>query len=181
MVLPGAETPEGWHVAWSTFRAWPPADERGSWQALAMLYEKLQQDGGSVEVFRALPRSYQGRPQPPESIRLSAVARDVVRRGILDLAATDRVAGETAVEAIAVEQYAVQALIACPAGSLHQRVGRFKSRTGTLLSFEPAAGCGGAGTWSQGFWWARLRDRDTLKAAASFIQQVEAEVPCRDG
>jgi hypothetical protein len=79
------------------------------------------------------------------------------------------VAGDTPIRALAVHAQSVQIVLACPDELLHQRVGRLKSRTATVLSFDPAAGAGGKGTWSRGFWWARLTDETMIRAIEAYV------------
>ncbi len=178
----GVADPPGdwWHVAWSTFQAWPPTDHRGPWEELGAFYAELARQGARVEVSAALPPTYQERPQPAEAVRLSVLAQDSVRQRVFELAANDRVAGGTVVRALAVGECAVQALIACPEASLQQRVGRLKSASASsgMPAFNPG---GDSRTWGRGFWRARLLDEVTVEAVALFIQQVEAEAASRAG
>ena len=172
--LPG----QWWHVAWSTFQAWAPTDNRGTWGQLGAFYAELARQGARVEVSENLPASFQERPQPAECVRLSALAQTSVRRSVLELAANDRVAGETVVRALTVGEYAVQALIACPETSLQQRVGRLKSASAGMPAFNLG---GESRTWGRGFWRARLLDDVAVEAVAQFIQQIEADAASRAG
>ena len=174
----GVADPPGdwWHVAWSTFQAWSPTDHRGTWKELGAFYAELARQGARVEVSAALPPTYQERPQPAEAVRLSVLAQESVRRRVFELAANDRVAGETVVRALAVGECAVQALIACPEALLQQRVGRLKSASSGMPAFNLG---GDSHTWGRGFWRARLLDEVTVEAVALFIQQFEAEAASR--
>lgn len=103
------------------------------------------------------------------AILLSPEARAVAANAIRDLASSDRIAGDTPIRALAVQPHAVHALLCCPRDVLHLRVGRLKSRTATLLAFDPTTGARGKGTWSRGFWWARLADETMLERVAAFV------------
>jgi hypothetical protein len=145
-----------WHVIWTTFLARSPADVRGDWRDLALTYHELITCYGPIEMSASLPTVWQAKPNDRNSVCLSDAARSIVKNGIADLAMSDRVAGDTPIRALAVDSQAVQIVLGCPGELLSQRVGRLKSRTATILSFDPASGVGGKGTWSHGFWWARL-------------------------
>lgn len=160
-----------WHIIWTTFRTRSPADVRGDWSELSKVYADLGQRFGSIEMATPLDVRWQGKPEEEGSLALSPHAREVAERSIRELAASDRVAGETEIRAIAVDANSVQVVLACPADELHQRVGRLKSRSATLLSFDPAIGIPGKGTWSRGFWWARLTDERAVAAVADFVHR----------
>lgn len=160
---------EWWHVLWTTFLAWPATDRRGDWQELADFYTDLAARHAMIETSSPLPTEWQRKAEPEGTISLSPQARELTTRSLLELAASDRVAGDTPIAAIAVQARATHLLLACPAGDLHQRVGRLKSRSATLLSFDPTAGTGGKGTWGKGFWWARLSSEQLVEAVRSFI------------
>lgn len=160
-----------WHVVWTTFRAWPPTDERGDWRELAALYARLAETGVAVKVSAPLPQRWQGRPQPPGTVQLPDAAKELVATDLRKLAASDRVAGDTPLRTLAVRAESVQVLLSCPPPALHQRVGRLKSRTATLLSFAPGLNCGGYGTWGKGFWWACLEDEVAVSSVSAFVAE----------
>jgi hypothetical protein len=161
---------EWWHVIWTTFLAWPATDRRGDWQELADFYTDLAAAQHTmIETSAPLPTQWQRKAEPEGTTSLSPQARELTTRSLLELAASDRVAGNTPIAALAVQARATHLLLACPAGDLHQRVGRLKSRSATLLSFDRTAGAGGKGTWGRGFWWARLRTEQLVDAVRSFI------------
>lgn len=161
---------EWWHVVWTTFLVWPPADERGDWRELADLYARIAAVGGTAAPSEPLPVRWLCRPLPTEHVALPAVAVQLVSAAVRELADADRIAGNTPMAAIAVTPLWVQAVLSCPAAALGQRVGRLKSRLATLLSFEPALGIGGAGTWGRGFWWAALIDELAIGMASAFVR-----------
>jgi hypothetical protein len=161
-----------WHVIWTTFVTRTPADVRGDWTELSQLYDGLGQAAALVQTSAPLAVRWQGRPEEEGALVLSPVAREVAKKAILELAASDRVAGPTEIRSLAIQPNAIQMVLACPAEVLHQRVGRFKSRSATLLSFDPAAHAGGKGTWSRGFWWASLPDEATVATVAEFVSRV---------
>jgi hypothetical protein len=162
-----------WHVVWTTFLAWQPKDPRGSWQDLSDLYAGLAERHGPVPMSDPLPQRWQGKPEPENAVTLSLFARELLVPSLHDLTQTDRLAGDTPVRALAVQPRSVQIVMGCPVDALHQRVGRLKSRSATLLSFDPATGIAGEGTWSKGFWWARLEDEALVSAAAAFVARIE--------
>ena len=73
---------------------------------------------------------------------------------------------------VGVQERCVHLVLACPVEKLHQRIGRLKSRSATLLSFEPDAGVGGKGTWGKGFWWAHLPSEELVHAVQSFVGRL---------
>jgi hypothetical protein len=166
-----SEPLEWWHVIWTTFLAWPPKDSRGDWQDLSDLYAGLVERHGPVAMSDPLPDRWQGRPEPDNAVQLSSFARELLMPSLQDLTQTDRLAGDTPVRALAVRPRSVQILLACPGDALQQRVGRLKSRSATLLSFDPATGIAGKGTWGKGFWWARLRDEALAGEVEAFLVQ----------
>lgn len=157
-----------WHVVWTTALVWSPADARGDWSALSVVYAKVADRRGPVRMSHPLDRVWQARLDE-RAVALSPAARTLVADAIRELANDDRVAGDTPIRALSVQPHAVQIVLACPDPLLQQRVGRLKSRSATLLSFDPGAGAGGKGTWSRGFWWARLSEED-VPAAESYVQ-----------
>lgn len=158
-----------WHVVWVTCRAWPPADQRGDWRGLAVLYARLAGSGAAFELSEPLPCHWQARPVPEDAVELPTAALGPLAEALHKLASSDRVAGGTSLAALAVGPMGVQMLLGCPATSLHQRVGRLKSRNATLLSFFPGLGVGGRGTWGKVFWWAKLCDDSAVSVVAAFI------------
>lgn len=122
-----------------------------------------------------LPLRWQAKPDESDSIRLSQTARDIVASCIQDLATSDRVAGDTPIRALAVHEQGVHAVLACPRDVLNQRIGRLKSRTATVLSFNPAIGVGGKSTWSRGFWWARLTDEAMVSRVETYVNGESAD------
>ena len=136
----GSDEGDWWHIAWATFLAWPPTDERGDWRELADLYARIRGAGGAVALPEPLPTRWQGRPPPTGHVALPATAADRLAGALRELAAVDRIAGGTPVASVAVAPVWVQMVLRCPATDLGQRVGRLKSRSATLLSFEPGRG-----------------------------------------
>lgn len=163
--------PEGcwWHVVWATFLAWPPTDERGDWRGLAAMYSQVAAAGGSVRFRESLPDRWQGCPAPIGHVALTTAVGERLVGTLHELAKSDRIAGGTAISAIAFAQHWVQLVLFCPAATLNQRVGRLKSRSATLLAYEPSLGVGGTGTWGRGFWWANLLDDVAVGLASSFV------------
>lgn len=159
------------HVIWTTQLAWQPTDSRGDWQALALLYDSC---GGQAQPSAQLPRRWRPAPPPAGVVVLSPAARDLVAQALVDLTTSDRLAGDTPLAASAVEPCSVQLVLECPDMVLHQRVGRLKSRTATLLSFDPQLGVGGKGTWSRGFWWSRLRTDQLVGSVTTFVKDPES-------
>lgn len=164
-----SELPGWWHIVWTTFLAWPPKDPRGNWGDLSDLYAGLAAQHGSIPMSDPLPGRWQGKPNPAEALVLSPAARELLATSLHELAETDRLAGDTPIRALAVQPQAVQIVLACPAEELQQRIGRLKSRSATLLSFDPSTGIAGEGTWSKGFWWARLEREELVQAAEAFV------------
>lgn len=158
-----------WHVVWTTFLAWPPTDERGDWRELANLYARIAGAGGVVTLSEPLPARWQGRPAPTGHVTLPATAVERVTAAVRELAARDRIAGGTGVAALSVAPREVQVVLSCPAVTLRQRVGRLKSRSAALLSFELGRSVGGARTWGRGFWWASLLDEVATGMASAFV------------
>lgn len=167
-----SESLEWWHIVWTTFLAWPPKDARGSWQDLADLYTDLAQRHGPIKMSDPLPDRWQGKPEPGNVLTLSPVARTLLAKSVYELARDDRIAGDTPIRALAVQPRSVQILLACPSEVMHQRIGRLKSRSATLLSFDPATDIVGEGTWGKGFWWARLEEEDCVSAVETFMTRI---------
>jgi hypothetical protein len=167
-----------WHVIWTTFLARTPADPRGGWSRLTEAYSGLLESyGAEIVLSDPLDVRWQNKPNPPESLQLSPIARQVAAKSILELAKEDRVAGDTEISAMAIDGQSVQIVLACPSHLLHQRVGRLKSRTATLLSFERETGIAGKGTWSRGFWWARLTKEPMLAAIEDYVRRESERSP----
>ena len=160
------ETP-WFHVIWTTQLAWQPTDPRGDWRHLAQLYDSL---GELARPSSPLPRRYRPVAPPPAVVELPPAARQLVAQALADLTVSDRLAGDTPLAASAVGPYSVQLVLSCPDDALHQRVGRLKSRSATLLGFEPELAVGGKGTWSRGFWWARLGADSLVHSVAAFVR-----------
>jgi hypothetical protein len=167
-----------WHVVWTTFLARSPADVRGDWAELSQAYSDIFRASALVRTSAPLDVRWQGRPEEARALLLSPLAREVAERTIAELAESDRVAGDTEIRALAIQPNAVQMVLACRTEVLHQRVGRFKSRSATVLSFDPATNIVGKGTWSREFWWASLPDEATATMAAEFVSRV-ASAGCR--
>jgi len=170
--IPPRDDREWWHVVWTTHLAWPPTDARGHGDDLARFYSELEDEHGGVGMSAPLPARWQHRPEPEGAVVLSSFAREIVARSIFELASTDRVAGETEIRALGVQERSVHLVLACPVEKLHQRIGRLKSRSATLLSFEPDARVGGKGTWGKGFWWAHLRSEELVCSVQSFVGRL---------
>jgi hypothetical protein len=170
--IPPLDEREWWHVVWWTHLAWPPTDARGDGIDLARLYSELADRHGGVGMSAPLPDRWQHKPEPEGTVVLSPFAREVVTRSIFELASSDRVAGETEIRALSVQERCVHLVLACPVEKLRQRIGRLKSRTATLLSFEASAGVGGKDTWGRGFWWAHLPSEELVRSVQSFVDQL---------
>lgn len=172
MTVPHPLKPRWWHIVWTTSLVWSPADARGDWSTLSLAYSDLTERHGHIRMSHPLDRRWQGKTHDDRAVELSPFARTLVERSIRELSAEDRVAGDTPIRALAVQPRSVQVVLACPIGVLQQRVGRLKSRTATLLSFEPGSGVGGKGTWSRGFWWSRLEDDAVRDAIVSYVTSL---------
>lgn len=168
-----------WHVIWTTFKVPLPADERGDWTALSQFYAEVAAAEGPIAMSAQLATQWQAKPVATGAIALSTHARQVVADSILDLAANDRVAGELRVRVLDVGEQAVHVLVESTEEGLSQRIGRLKSRTATLLSFDAAAGVGGKGTWSRGFWWASLPTEGSVERVAAFVRDGVTNVMSR--
>jgi hypothetical protein len=158
-----------WHIVWVTCRAWPPTDRRGDWRDLAVLYLGLADTGLAVEMSDPLPGRWQRRPLLEGVVRLPPNAWELLAADLSQLVSSDRIAGGPPIRSLAVGPTSVQLLLSCPPASLHQRVGRLKSRSATQLKFRQELGVGGAGTWGKGFWWARFSDEAVIDLVANFI------------
>lgn len=169
------ENSSWWHIIWVTRQAWPPHDVRGDWRDLAELYSGLLESGTVIEKSDPLPSHWKCRPMRDEVLRLPTDAFRFLGEDLRDLASSDRIAGGTQIKALTVTPCSVHLLIACSESTMHQRVGRLKSRSATLLSFRKQLGIGGAGTWGKGFWWARISDDSALNAVCKFIGRHETE------
>ena len=164
-----------WHVVWVTRLAWPPTDERGDWQALADLYSRLSAAGLSVEMSERLPERWKCYPARDGTVNLSAAARSFLAADLLALATSDRVAGGTIVRAWAIGLQSVQLVVSCPPASMNQRIGRFKSRSATLLGFRTELGAGGDATWGKGIWWARIDHESAVETVERFVRNSSVD------
>ena len=159
--------PPWWHVAWPTFLADSPVVGAAG-EALADMYRGLAQAGEQVAI--PVPIAVAAARSPRDRlVLLSSAARDVVRSSIVELAAQDRVAGGTPLAAVGATSTAVHVVLCCPLETLHQRVGRLKSRTATLLAFSPELGVGGRNTWARGFWSVQLPSATAVQVVARFV------------
>lgn len=162
---------EFWHVVWTTHGCWKPDDERGDWTSLGDFYERLVAEFPDVRFSRPLPKAWKSKAFLNDHVTLSDRARGQVGADIRKLTATrgDRVAGSTPVIGIAVEPNCVQLVISCDAAALSQKVGCLKSRTATLLWFNPEIGIGGRSTWGKGFWYACFCDQRVVSRVVAFV------------
>ena len=158
-----------WHVIWTTFQTYPPTDSRGDWRALSDFYSRLGQSCDEIEMSSPLPTKWQAKAPRSGQVVLPLAACAQVDIDIRNLTDGDRVAELMTLRATTTAPDHVQLVGSCPAASLHQVVGRLKSRTATLLSFREELGVGGAGTWGRGFWWAGL---PTEKVTRSVIESL---------
>lgn len=148
-----------WHIAWATFLAWPPTDERGDWRELAELHAQIMKAGGTFALSEPLPLRWQGRPPPAGHVSLNAQAAKQMALLMRELAAKDRIAEGLTIAAVAVAPLWVQLVLRCPAAELHRKVGRLKSRSAPKAS-----------TWARGFWWAKLLDQLAIEMATTFVE-----------
>ena len=162
-------TKEFSHIVWTTHGCWKPDDQRGDWTQLGDFYNRLLTEFAGVKFSRALPHVWN--PQAPlrDHVSLGDKARAQLGADIRKLSVSDRVAGNMPVVAIAVEPTCVQLVLSCDAASLSQKVGRLKSRTATLLKFNPETGVGGKNTWGKGFWYASFVDQKIVECVAAFV------------
>ena len=153
-----------WHVVWTTYGCWRPDDQRGDWTRLGDFYKQLTEEFPEVQLSHPLPKAWKSAGPQKDHVNLSDKARAQVEFDIRKLSAPkgDRVAGNTPVLEIAVQPHCVELIVSCDADALSQKIGRLKSRTATLLSFNPETGIGGKGTWSRGFWYAHFNDQRIL-------------------
>jgi len=160
-----------WHIVWTTRNGRFPSDRKGDWRELRAFYRGLDGAEGKLSYSEPLPEARDTPASLTETVVLNAVAQNQLRTDLTRLCAEggDRVAGNAPLLGLRVERSSVQLVFICPAQELSQRVGRLKSRTSTLLSFSPEAEAGGKGTWSTGFWWAELKDRDVLDRVVDFV------------
>ena len=156
-----------WHIVWTTLGNWPVTDQRGDWQTLNQLYKSIAQDGGSFDA--TLPSKWNPKPQN-ESLVLSPELQGFVQASIEELTAKDRVGKQFELTTVCVFPNHVQLLGRCLQQQLNQTVGRLKSRTATLLSFETKGTVGGAGTWTQGFWKSQLLGDVAITKVANFLE-----------
>lgn len=168
---PVTSGPPWWHVAWATFLGDSPVSGRDG-DALALLYSELAASGDDIAFSVVPPVSAARSIRDGRAVVLSPPARDAVTAAIRDLADHDRIAGDTPVAAVATTSHSVHVLLSCSSETLHQRVGRLKSRSATLLAFEAQLGVGGRNTWSRGFWWARFRAESTVQAVARYFASL---------
>lgn len=152
------------HVIWTTLLVRLPSDPRSDWSELSEIYSKLIDSYGPIAMSSPLDVRWQNKPNDAGAIVLSTDARRATAESIRELANDDRVAGETEIRALSVGEQSVQALIGCPMPLLQQRVGRLKSRTGSI---------GGDRTWSSGFWWARLTNDVMLTTIEKFVNAAQ--------
>jgi len=158
-----------WHIVWVTYLSWPPKDARGDWRNLAEFYSGFAADGLEVEMSEPLPNRWQCKPYRAGTVELSLDARQLLRDDLYQLSESDRVAGDTFIQADSIRSTAVQLLLSCPAESLSQRIGRMKSRSATLLSFRPALGIAGKSTWGSGIWWAKIGSEEARQRVNTFL------------
>ena len=159
-----------WHIAWSTFGAFPPHDQRGRWTALAEFYLPLVAAGSAV-CSHPLPSRYL--EQSGDAILLVNEDATQLRQWLSELTSDggDRVAGGHPVSAAAFGPTQAQMLFRCQRDNLHQVVGRIKSRLAALLLFERRWSNRGRHVWAKGFWAAELRDDEVGRKAKTFVER----------
>src|SRR5687767_4463984 len=108
-----------WHVNWPTALMWPPTDERGNWQALGELEARVEGRGGGFTFSASLPERWQARPVSEMSVQLSAAARTLVEKSVVELTENDRIAGNTPLRSLAVGNNKIELVICCPAEVLN--------------------------------------------------------------
>jgi len=160
-----------WHIVWSTFGEFLPHDRRGRWTALAEFYLPLVA-AGSVVSSHPLPSRYL--EQSGNAIALANADATQLREWLTALTSGgdggDRVAGAHPLSAAAFGPTHAQMLFRCERDTLHQVVGRIKSRLAALLLFEPRWSNRGRQIWAKGFWAAELRDDDVGRKAKAFVE-----------
>ena len=163
-----------WHVIWATFSSWAPTGSRGDWQDLSELYSRLRQSCPEIEMSSPLPTKWHAKPAPSGQVVVAPAACAQVEMDIANLASAngDRIAELLSLRATVSATNHVQLVGSCPEASLHQVVGRLKSRTATLLSFHREVAVGGAGTWARGFWWAKLPTEEAVRSTIAYMAAV---------
>jgi len=157
------------HVVWWTHQTIPPRDRRGDWSWLLDSYSTIAARFPALVCSPALHRSYLGHETTLAAVALSWAAARHVEASIKALIEGDRILEGTRLHAVRTSTFVVEVVLEYDPPRLPQIVGRLKSRTATLLSFEKELGIGGASTWGSGFWHAVLPSDQAL---AGVIESV---------
>ncbi|VXB49816.1 conserved hypothetical protein [Flavobacterium sp. 9AF] len=152
------------HVIWTSFESFPVWDKKGNWENLALAYLELKNQGIVFELSKPFQQVYLNEKERAEAVVFNEHAIVHLTQDILDLCQPngDRLVASLEIEWLDVEASKVEMLVWCEANLLHQKIGRLKSRTATLLSFAYPEDYFGKGTWAKGFWYARIENQESL-------------------
>jgi hypothetical protein len=149
-----------WHVVWTTWGS------RLDWRVL----QTELASGAASHDSSASATPHQ--TESSSALTLDQAACRQIENDIRAMTATggDRIAGDTQVFAVTAWVSQVQIVLQCEESRLQQVVGRLKSRTATLLSFDPAYCTPGKQTWARGFGRIRCPDQDAVRNAIDIVE-----------
>ncbi|THF51806.1 hypothetical protein E6C50_08605 [Flavobacterium supellecticarium] len=155
------------HIIWTVFNAYPVWDKRGNWQKLSATYAELEKHHISYHPYKTLHPEYTNRHSQQEPTLLSEKAIAQLKSDIENLCQDnkDRIIDGLKIKMLRIDPSKVEMLVLSDAAVLAQKIGRLKSRTATLLSFEYPETYVGKGTWGKGFWYSNILNKEDLAIA----------------
>lgn len=155
------------HIIWTVFNEYPVWDKRGNWQKLSATYAELEKHHISYHFYKALHPEYTNKHPQQERALLSEKAMAQLKSDIENLCQDnkDRIIDGLKIKMLTIDPSKVEMLVFSDLEVLPQKIGRLKSRTATLLSFEYPETYVGKGTWGKGFWYSNILNKEDLAIA----------------
>lgn len=156
-----------YHIIWTTIGLWTPLDQRGAWEDLRRFYQNLREAGAEFEtqLHKQYPENQQ---KQAKEILLDIAEQETVESGLLKLSENDRIAEQTQILALSVQDNKIEMLIDVGEKDINQVIGRLKSRSATYLLWSSNRANENR-IWSKGFWKARITNEDTIERVKEYI------------
>ena len=106
--------------------------------------------------------------QEKSRISMGVPTKDLAAKAPKDLPKgynKDRIIDGLKIKMLTIDPSKVEMLVFSDLEVLTQKIGRLKSRTATLLSFEYPETYVGKGTWGKGFWYSNILNKEDLAIA----------------
>jgi hypothetical protein len=154
------------HIIWTTYPGYLPNDTRGDWNDLLMLY--------SSETKIKLCKKYNYTGYPKDKLLLNDCAIKQLTNDIYELTKIngDRLANHTKIFELHISNHCVNMIAKIAKDNISQVIGRIKSRTATLLSFNIDNQISGKHTWCKGFWFYELNNDIIENKAIQFVENL---------